>query len=102
MAASAFFNRVQFNATSSGLVDFVVASGQTGFRTPAGASIPNGTVVSYTAVNPNSANPSEWETGQGAYNSGTVTVPRTTIRESSNSNAKVNFSSAPVVFLDVQ
>lgn len=56
----------------------------------------NGTAVSYTAE---SSDKTQWETGIGTYNSGVVS--RTTVRESSNSNSKVNFSSVPNVWLDI-
>jgi hypothetical protein len=102
MAASTYFNRVQFLATSPGTGGFVVASGQTGFRTPAAAGVPDASLVSYVAINPISSNPAEWETGQGAYTAGTTTIARTTVRESSNGGALTNFSNPPLVFLDLQ
>ena len=55
---SAYFDRVYFNATSSGTGDFVVASAVTGYLTPAGASIPNSTIVTYIAE---SADRTQWE-----------------------------------------
>lgn len=99
MAASLFYNRVKYTAAAAGLVDFATGASITGFRTPAGASIPDGTLVSYVAL---SSDLSEWETGQGAYTVATTTVARTTIRESSNAGAKVNFTAAPTVALDLQ
>jgi hypothetical protein len=102
MAISTYFNRVQFIAASPGTGDFVVASGQTGFRTPAAAGVPDASLVSYVAINPISSNPVEWETGQGTYTVATSTLARTTVRESSNGNALTNFSAPPLVFLDLQ
>jgi len=95
---SAYFDRVYFNATSSGTGDFVVASAVTGYLTPAGASIPNSTIVTYIAE---SADRTQWEEGLGTYVSGTTTLQRTTVRRSTNSGSAVNFSAAPRVFLDV-
>lgn len=92
MAYAPAFNDVWFNATSSGSGDFVVASAVSGYRTPATAAIPNGTTVHYSA-----RTATEYENGEGTYTSGTVTIARTTIYASSNSNAKVTFGSIPAV-----
>lgn len=106
MTTSSFFNRVQFTATNTGTVDFHVDTVVAGYRTPAQAGIPNNTVVSYVAfiTSGNGANATitDWETGQGTYTSATTTISRTTIRESTNNNNKVNFSKAPTVILDYQ
>lgn len=83
---------VWFNATSTGTVDFVVASAVSGYRTPATAAIPNGSTIHYVA-----RNGSEWENGEGVYTTGTVTLSRVTIYASSNANAKVSFTAAPTV-----
>jgi len=92
----ALLNRCRFNPTGGGLSDFVVSSAVTGFLTPAAANAVNGTVYRYAAE---SADRSQWEFGSGAYTSGTTTLARTTIIASSNANAKVNFSSAPQVYI---
>lgn len=99
MAASSFYNRVKYTPTLGGTADFATSAAVSGFRTPATASIPDGTLVSYVAF---SSNQSEWETGQGAYTVATTTIARTTIRESSNAGAKVSFTAAPTVALDLQ
>jgi hypothetical protein len=99
MAVSVYFNRVKYTAVSAGTVDFVTSAAVSGFLTPATASIPNASVVSYVAF---SSTQAEWETGQGTYTSGTTTLARTTVRESSNAGAKVNFTAAPTVALDFQ
>lgn len=99
MAASSFYNRVKYTPVAGGTADFATSAAVSGFRTPATAGIPNGTLVSYVAF---SSDQSEWETGQGAYTVATTTVARTTIRESSNAGAKVNFTAAPTVALDLQ
>lgn len=106
MTASSFFNRVQFTATNTGTVDFHVDTAIAGYRTPAQAGISNNTVVSYVAYilsgNGQNAVITDWETGQGTYTSANITVSRTTIRESTNNNNKVNFASRPTVILDFQ
>src|SRR5688572_20823015 len=93
-----FFNRVMFKPASGGTADFVVATAVTGYRTPAQASVPDLTVVDYTAE---SSDKTEWETGIGTYASGSVTLDRTTIRESSNGGLAVNFSAPPSVWFDL-
>ncbi len=99
MAVSIYFNRVKYTPTLGGTGDFVTSAAVSGFRTPATASIPDGSIVSYVAF---SSDQSQWETGQGTYTSGTTTLARTTVRESSNAGAKVNFTAAPTVALDFQ
>lgn len=99
MAVSTYFNRVKYTPVSAGTVDFVTSVAVTGFLTPATAGITNGAIVSYVAFN---STQTEWETGQGTYTSGTTTLARTTVRESSNAGAKVNFTAAPTVALDLQ
>ncbi len=99
MAVSVYYNRVKYTAASAGTGDFVTSASITGFLTPATASIANASIVSYVAFN---STQTEWETGQGAYTSGTTTLARTTVRESSNAGAKVNFTTAPTVALDFQ
>ena len=99
MTFSTYFNRVKYTPTLGGTGDFVTSAAVIGFRTPAGAAVSNGSIVSYVAFN---ATQTEWETGQGTYTSGTQTLARTTVRESSNGGAKVNFTAAPTVALDFQ
>ena len=90
-------NRVKVSASSAGTADFGVGSAKTGFQTPAGAGYSNGDTFPYTAE---SADRSEWETGLATYSTTGPTVARTTVRQSSNSGSKVDFSAAPTVFVD--
>jgi hypothetical protein len=93
----AFFaaNRVKVSTVTTGTSDFVVgAATSTAFRSFAGASVPNGATVHYTAFTS-----SEFECGEGVYTSGTTTLARTTIFASSNSNNKVSFASAPTIII---
>ncbi len=69
----------------------------TGYRTPAVAGVPDSTIVSYTAESDDLL---EWETGVGTYASGTITLDRTTVRESTNGGALVNFTLPPAVWID--
>lgn len=83
---------VWFNPVSAGSGDFVVSSAVAGYRTPAGASVPNGSTIHYSA-----RTATEFENGEGIYTSGTTTLTRATIFASSNANAKVTFGSVPTV-----
>lgn len=98
MAVSSLFNRVMFNAASTGLADFIVGPSVPGYSTPAQRGIPDGTIVSYTAQ---SLDLSQWETGQGTYTAATQKISRTTIRESSSGNVKISFGNQPIVWVDV-
>lgn len=97
---TSFLNRCKWNATSNGTGDFVVASGSSdGGYTPAqcaNPSVSNGATYHYAAQ---SSDGTQHEEGGGAFNTGTNTLARTTIRNSSAGGAKVNFNSAPIVFM---
>jgi hypothetical protein len=95
----AFFNRVEFNSTTSGTGAFGVGTAVVGFRTPAVAGISNGTPVSYTTQN---SDLSQWETGHGTYNTAGPTISRDTVLENSAGNTSpINFTSLPIVRLDL-
>lgn len=89
-------DRCWFNPTAGGSGDWVVSSALAGYMTPAQAGAANGETLYYAAQ---SSDLSEWEIGNGAYNSGTATIPRTNILFSSNANAKVTFTTTPTVFV---
>jgi hypothetical protein len=93
----ALLDRCSFNATSTGTVDFVVASAATGAQTPASAGAVDQKIYSYFAQ---SADLTQWEVGRGLYTVSTVTLARTTVLFSTNSNAKVSFTLAPTVTID--
>ena len=90
----AYFDAVLFRAVSSGTGDFVVSSAITGYRTPAGASVPNADTGSYRAF---SDDLTQWENGTYTYNSGTSTVSRTVTSNSAGNTSKINFTTAPQV-----
>jgi hypothetical protein len=93
----AFFaaNRVKVSTVTTGTSDFVVgAATSAAFRSFAGASVPDGATVHYTAFTTG-----EFECGEGVYTSGTTTLARTTIFASSNSGNKVSFVSGPTIII---
>ncbi len=92
-------NECSFRAAASGLADFAVASATTGFFSPAQCTAPavaDGASYHYRAE---SDDQSQHESGTGTYTVATATLARTTVLQSSNANAKVNFSAAPTVRL---
>lgn len=93
----ALINECQFRAASGGLGDFVVASAITGFFTPEQCTNPvvvDGETYHWRAE---SDDFSQHELFEGIYTSASDTVSRTTIFQSSNAGAKVNFAAAPRV-----
>src|SRR6516225_8739284 len=94
--------RCIFLPTAGGIGDFVVSSAATslGGQTPASAGAVNGKIYEYSAeLRDASGNVTAWEVGYGAYTVSSVTLARTTVRYSTNSNAKVSFASAPYVMV---
>lgn len=91
--AVGYLDGVIFNASSTGTGDFVYSSAVTGYQSPASAGAVNGTLYYYRAQ---SADLTQWEIGQGAYNTSTGTLARTTILFSST-GSKVSFSTIPIV-----
>lgn len=91
----ALLNRCMFRAASGGSGDFVVASAETGARTPTEAGAENGASYSYVAE---SDDRSQVAFGTGTWNSGTSTLVRGT-EEFIGSGFAGNFSAAPRVML---
>jgi hypothetical protein len=91
-----YLDSVLFVPTAGALTDWTVSAAVQGFLTPASAGAVNGITYRYRAQ---SADLSQWEYGEGAYNTTGPVLARTTIRLSSAANAKVNFSAAPQVGL---
>lgn len=89
-------NRCVFNPVAGGTTDFAVSTAVTGYLTPAQAGAQNGFAYHYVAQ---SANLQQWEIGIGTYSTSGPTLARSTVILSSNSNSKVNFTSAPQVFI---
>lgn len=92
---ASFLDNCDFNATSTGTGDFVVATAVTGHQTPASAGAVNAAIYRYYA---RSSDSSQWEVGYGAYTSASVTLARTTILFNSSGGATaINFSTVPLV-----
>lgn len=92
--ASSLIDVCRFNPTAGALTDWTVSSAVTGYFTPANSGAVNAAIYSYRAE---SNDLTQWEVGFGAYNTATGVLARTSILFSSNSNAKVNFSTVPQV-----
>jgi len=98
MPTNNFYNRVRFQATTSGTGAFTAGSAIQGFRAP--TVVPDGGPVSYTAEYiDGSGNIVAWETGHGVWHSGANNMTRDTPLEGSAATP-VNFSSPPIVWLD--
>ena len=84
--AFAIADRVQETTTTQGTGTVVLAGAVTGYQSF--AVIGNTNTTYYTIADQAGAN---WEVGIGTYYSGNVSLARTTVLASSNSNAAVNF-----------
>jgi hypothetical protein len=81
-------DRVKETTSTSGTSDFVLSGAATGFQSfSAGVGANNTT---YYAI----ADGSDWEIGLGTLSANGLTLARTTVLQSSNSDTKVSFSSA--------
>ena len=85
-------NRVLETSTTTGTGTYTLAGAVTGYR-PASAVCANGATAYYYSedVNANGVPLGGWETGIGTWSTG-GTLARTTIHESSNANAAVNWA----------
>ena len=92
---AAFLDACRFNPAAGGTADWTYSSPVPGYQIPAAAGAVNGRLYKYRAE---SADLSQWELGEGAYNSGTATFARTTVLfNSSGTTSKINFSTVPQV-----
>ena len=101
---AAFLNVCRFNPTAGGTTDWTYSTAVTGYQSPAAAGVVNGTLYKYRAE---SSDLSQWELGEGAYNTGTGVLARTTVLYNSSgtgtgagqtgAGSKINFSAAPQV-----
>jgi len=85
-------DQCRFIAASAGLGDFVLASIPVGFFHPSIVGVIDGLTYVYSATNDG-----EWEEGHGTWHTGTGTLERFFVTESSNSDNPVNFSLPPTV-----
>lgn len=101
---AAFLNVCRFTPTAGSTTDWTYSSAVTGYQSPSAAGVVNGRVYKYRAE---SADLSQWEIGEGAYNTGTGVLARTTVLYNSSgtgtatgqsgAGTKINFSAAPQV-----
>lgn len=106
MAGSVFVDVCRFFPTTGGTTDWTFSSAVLGYQSPASAGIVNGALYSYRAE---SVDLTQWEIGQGAYNTGTGVLARTTVLYNSagtgtgtgqsGAGTKINFSAAPQIGL---
>ena len=80
-------DRVKESTTTTGTSDFALGGAMTGFQTFASAVGANNST--YYAV----ADGADWEVGLGTLSSNGLTLARTTVLQSSNSDTKVSFAS---------
>lgn len=84
------FDRVRFTTATTGTGTITVGSAVSGFRTPAGASVPNGKPCSFFILDG-----TDWEDSTGVYTVSGTTLTRV-LRESST-GALLNLSGSAVV-----
>ena len=95
-------DRVLESSTSTGTGNFVLGGAETGYQ--GFIVVGDGATVPYTIQGKNSDGTlnGEWEVGEGTYYSSGNYISRDLVYESSNSNAKVSFSSGDKdIFLDL-
>ena len=91
------YNRARETNSTSGTGDFVLTGAVSGNSTFENAGVSDGETITYVAE---TGDGTEWEIGTGAYATATNTLARTTILESSDGTTKVDFTTAPEVFID--
>lgn len=92
---AAFLDNCKFTPTAGGTTDWTYSAAVTGYQSPSAAGVVNGTKYKYFAV---SSDLTQWEIGEGAYNTTTGVLPRTTVLfNSSGTTAKISFNAAPSV-----
>jgi hypothetical protein len=99
---AAFLDICRFNPTTGGTTDWTYSLAVTGYQSPASANAVNGRVYKFRAE---SADLSQWELAEGAYNSSTGVFARTTVLYNSSgtgtlqggASTKINFSTVPQV-----
>lgn len=101
---AAWLNVCRFIPTAGGTADWTYSSAVVGYQGPALSGAVNGRVYKFRAE---SADLSQWELAEGAYNSGTGVFARTTVLYNSSgtgtatgqsgAGTKINFSTVPQV-----
>jgi hypothetical protein len=87
-------DRVQQTGTANTTVSFTLSGSVTGFQSFT-TGVGNGNTTYYAATDTSG----NWETGLGTFSTTGPTLTRTTVYESSNSNAAVTFSGTVNVFV---
>lgn len=101
---ASFLDVCRFTPTLGGTTDWTYSTAVTGYQSPALAGVQNGTLYKYRAE---SADLSQWELGEGAYNTATGVLARTTVFYNSagtgtgvgqsGAGTKISFSTVPQV-----
>jgi hypothetical protein len=101
---AALLDLCRFNPTAGSTTDWTFSSAVTGYQSPALAGVVNGRAYKYRAE---SSDLSQWELGEGTYNTGTGVLTRTTVLYNSSgtgtgvgqsgAGTKINFSTVPQV-----
>lgn len=85
----------RFTPTAGSTTDFTYSSAIVGYQSPTAAGVVNGRLYKYRAE---SADLSQWEVGEGAYNTATGVLARTTVLfNSAGTTTKINFTLVPSV-----
>lgn len=93
MAGPLWYDRVKFTTATTGTGTITVGSASSGYQTPAGASVPDGTTVNYTIEDGTA-----WEVGYGTYTVSGTTLTRNLLASSTGS--KISLSGSAVVYID--
>jgi len=99
---AAFLDVCRFTPSAGGAADWTYSFAVPGYQGPASANAVNGRVYKFRAE---SADLSQWELAEGAYNSSTTVFARTTVLYNSSgtgtlqsgAGTKINFSTVPQV-----
>jgi len=73
---AAFLDNCKFTPVAGGTTDWTFSAAVTGYQSPSAAGVVNGTKYKYFAA---SADLTQWEIGEGAYNTSTGILSRTTV-----------------------
>lgn len=93
MAGPLWYDRVKFTTATTGTGTITVGSASSGYQTPAGASIADGTTVNYVIEDGTA-----WEVGYGVYTVSGTTLTRVLI--SSSTGSLLNLSGSAVCWID--
>jgi len=101
---ASFLNVCRFTPTAGGTTDWTYSSAVTGYQSPAAAGVVNGATYKYRAEN---SDLSQWELGEGTYNTATGVLTRTTVLYNSSgtgtgagqsgAGTPINFTTVPQV-----